>query len=159
MGGGMRQTSVVSAPARVAVEETFLGGKLDAARERAREIARIWEDRGGKLQQPVETNMVWLDLEAAGCTAERFVERAVELGLKVIGGRLVVHYRELMFFLDLSSGVMSSFEWSGFRVQIACMCFVTASFFRITNQRDDDLNHIFSLQQIPPPASFIYIKI
>jgi len=96
LGGGMRQAGVVSAPARVAVEETFLGGKLDGARVRAREIARRWEERGGRLQHPVETNMVWLDLEAAGVDVGMFVERGVERGLKVIGGRLVVHYREYL---------------------------------------------------------------
>lgn len=94
MGGGMRQAGVVSAPARVAVEETFLEGKLQGARERAKEIARRWEERGGRLLGPVETNMVWLDLEAAGWDAGGFVERGVDVGVKVIGGRLVVHYRE-----------------------------------------------------------------
>jgi len=99
MGGGMRQAGVVSAPARVAVEETFLGGKLEGARERAREIARRWEERGGRLKHPVETNMVWLDLEAAGVDTGLFVERGVERGLKVIGARLVVHYREYLLFI------------------------------------------------------------
>lgn len=109
----MRQAGVISAPARVAVEETFLGGKLDAARERAREIASLWEGRGGKLLQPVETNMVWLDLEAADLDKDRFVERAVEAGLKVIGGRLVVHYRTcnniLLFALSHSDCFFTPF--------------------------------------------------
>jgi len=103
LGGGMRQAGVVSSPARVAVEETFLGGKLEGARERAREIARRWEERGGRLKHPVETNMVWLDLEAAGVDVGMFVERGVEKGVKVIGGRLVVHYRE--YLLSTSSNM------------------------------------------------------
>ncbi len=108
MGGGMRQAGVVTAPARVAVEETFLGGKLNGARERAKEIAGEWEKRGGRLQQPVETNMVWLDLEAAGVGKEEFVERAVEKGVKVIGGRLVVHYRMFDILLVLLVGYTGS---------------------------------------------------
>lgn len=108
LGGGMRQAGVVSAPARVAVEETFLGGKLEGARERAREIARRWEERGGRLKYPVETNMVWLDLEAAGVDAGMFVERGVEKGLKVIGARLVVHYREYPLFIRDSADPLFS---------------------------------------------------
>jgi len=113
MGGGMRQAGIISAPARVAVDETFLGGKLEGARESAREIARRWEEKGGRLQHPVETNMVWLDLEAAGLDTGMFVERSVEKGLKVIGGRLVVHYRESLLF----SGTIWKIEITPFHVQ------------------------------------------
>ena len=106
LGGGLRQAGWVSAPARVAVEQTFLGGRLKASHDRAREIADMWVQRGGKLELGTETNMVWLDLEAVGLgegeedegcvkagSNKGFVEMAVEKGLKVMGGRLVVHYR------------------------------------------------------------------
>lgn len=105
LGGGLRQAGWISAPARVAVEETFLGGRLKASHDRAREIADMWVQRGGKLELGTETNMVWLDLEAAGFSEgegegcvkggnnKGFVEMAVERGLRVMGGRLVVHYR------------------------------------------------------------------
>jgi len=42
IGGGLRQAGVVTAAARVAVEDTFLGGKLGASHDRARQIARMW---------------------------------------------------------------------------------------------------------------------
>lgn len=107
MGGGLRQAALITAPARVAVEETFLGGKLKASHERAREVATMWTNRGGKLEHETETNMVWLDLEDVGLAegddgrgesgkgrrSKGFVEMAVERGVKVMGGRLVVHYR------------------------------------------------------------------
>ncbi len=95
MGGGLRQAGVVTAPARVAVDETFLGGRLIATHHLAREVARMWESRGGKLQRgmDVETNMVWLDLEAAGVSPARFVEVGVEEGVRLLGGRVVVHYQ------------------------------------------------------------------
>ena len=93
LGGGTRQAGVITAPARVAVEETFLGGKLAASHARAREIAGMWERKGGKLEQKCESNMVWLDLGGAGCSRERFVEEGVKEGVKVMGGRLVVHYQ------------------------------------------------------------------
>lgn len=93
MGGGLRQAGVITASARAAVDETFLSGKLTATHVRAREVAKMWEDRGGKLAQKCETNMVWLDLGAAGTTTEELVEAGVKEGLRLLGGRLVVHYQ------------------------------------------------------------------
>ena len=93
IGGGMRQAGVVTAPARVAVEDTFLGGKLKASHVRARQIADMWEGYGGKLTAPTETNMVWFDLAGAGTDAKRFIEDGERAGLRLMGGRLVVHYQ------------------------------------------------------------------
>ena len=93
LGGGLRQAGLISAPARVAVEETFLGGKLAGSHEVAKRIAGMWVERGGVLERGCETNMVWFDLEAAGWGKERFVEVGVEEGVKVLGGRVVVHYQ------------------------------------------------------------------
>jgi threonine aldolase len=93
IGGGMRQSGVVTAPARVAVEDTFLGGKLKASHVRARQIADMWEGYGGKLTAPTETNMVWFDLKAAGTDAKKFIEEGERAGLRLMGGRLVVHYQ------------------------------------------------------------------
>jgi threonine aldolase len=93
MGGGLRQAGVVAAPARVAVEETFLGGKLTQSHENAKKIAKIWTDLGGKLQYPVDTNMVWLDLEAHGVDINNFIELSEKYGVRVRGGRFVVHYQ------------------------------------------------------------------
>ena len=94
IGGGLRQSGVVTAAARVAVDETFLGGKLVGSHERAKEIARLWTERGGKLAKAVETNMCWFDLEHAGIGVKEFVAVGVKHGVRFLGGRLVVHYRE-----------------------------------------------------------------
>ncbi|MCJ1485122.1 hypothetical protein MMC06_005295 [Schaereria dolodes] len=93
IGGGLRQAGVITAAARVSVEETFLGGKLAGSHERARTIARMWVGKGGKLGRAVETNMVWFDLESAGVEVKEFVEIGVKEGVRLIGGRLVVHYQ------------------------------------------------------------------
>lgn len=94
MGGGMRQSAVIAAPARVAVEDTFLGGKLAGAQAKAHRIAAMWEKLGGRLHLPTHTNMVWLDLDAAGVTKEEFWRIAREEGIKVmLKGRIVVHYQ------------------------------------------------------------------
>ncbi|EMC93544.1 hypothetical protein BAUCODRAFT_245092 [Baudoinia panamericana UAMH 10762] len=93
IGGGLRQAGVVTAAARVAVEDTFLGGKLNACHARARQIAQLWESYGGQTSNPVETNMVWFDLDAAGISKESFIEEGQKVGLRLLGGRLVVHYQ------------------------------------------------------------------
>lgn len=93
IGGGLRQAGVVAAPARVAVEETFLGGLLQKSHENARKVASMWEKLGGKLANPTETNMVWLDIERAGMDSDNFIALANEHGVRTMGGRLVVHYQ------------------------------------------------------------------
>lgn len=93
IGGGLRQAGVISAAARISVEETFLGGKLKQSHENAKAIAKVWTEAGGKLQMPVETNMVWLDIKATGLDMDSFIALAAERGLRAIGGRLVVHYQ------------------------------------------------------------------
>ena len=93
LGGGVRQAGVVSAPARVSVEETFLGGKLAAAHENARDIGRYWQALGGKLAEPVETNMVLIDLQSIGMQYDDVAPIAAEHGIKALGDRFVIHYQ------------------------------------------------------------------
>lgn len=93
IGGGIRMAGVITSAARVAVEDTFLGGKLVACHKRAKQIAELWQSYGGKLTNATETNMVWFDLDAADVSVERFIELGQKAGLRVWGGRLVVHYQ------------------------------------------------------------------
>ena len=99
IGGGLRQAGVLTAAARVAVEETFgsmsngADGKLPATHRRADRIGRIWCSLGGRLDKPVETNMVWLDLRSAGILDDVLVRAADDAGLRLMGPRLVVHHR------------------------------------------------------------------
>lgn len=99
IGGGIRQAGVIAAAARVAVEETFgpdpngQGGKLKETHVKAKKVADMWTSRGGKLQYPVETNMVWLDLEAAGLGPNDLAAIGAQKGLRLMGGRIVIHYQ------------------------------------------------------------------
>lgn len=97
-GGGLRQAGIITAPAKVAIQDVFLGGKLQACQENAKLITKTWENLGGKLTQPTETNMVWLDLNDEQVDKEAFQRFAQEAGVKVhtkarLQGRLVVHYQ------------------------------------------------------------------
>ncbi|PYI16914.1 l-allo-threonine aldolase [Aspergillus japonicus CBS 114.51] len=97
LGGGIRAAGIVCAPARVAVEQIFLGGRLRANQETAKRLSKLWVSLGGKLQHPTETNMIWLDLEAAGIDKEHFADLAENAGVKTmrgrLQGRLIIHYQ------------------------------------------------------------------
>ncbi|KAJ2900765.1 threonine aldolase [Zalerion maritima] len=99
IGGGLRQAGVVSAPARVAVDETFgkgpngEGGLLRKSHENAKRLEKLWVDLGGKMQYPVHTNMCWLDLNSSGVSLERFIKMGSEVGLRIADSRLVINYQ------------------------------------------------------------------
>lgn len=100
IGGGTRQPGLLAASARVAVDETFgkgpngEGGRLARSHENAKRLAQKWASLGGRLAKAVETNMVFLDLDSLEVTVEELVRSAQEAGLKLVGPRLVVHYRK-----------------------------------------------------------------
>jgi threonine aldolase len=86
------------------VEETFgsvangENGKLKDTHTKAKKVAAAWTSRGGKLQKPVQTNMVWLDLEASGLGPNDLATIGTEKGLKLSGGRIIIHYRKRICF-------------------------------------------------------------
>jgi threonine aldolase len=104
IGGGARQTGVIAAAAQIALNETFgtdltgKSGKLAATHEKAKRVADLWTSRGGKLDKPLQTNMVWLDLEGSGVGPNDLTEIGQENGLRLMGGRVVVHYRKYLIY-------------------------------------------------------------
>ena len=99
IGGGTRQSGIIAAAARVAIEEGFghgprgENGKLRATHQRAKRIGDAWKSKGGQLAFPVETNMVLLDLGSSKVASHDFSDSAKAEGLKARGERLVVHYQ------------------------------------------------------------------
>ena len=99
IGGGLRQPGLLTAAARVAVNTTFgtkpdgSDGLLKTTHELAKKVESLWTSKGGRLVHPAQTNMCWLDLEAAGCSSERFIRLGKDVGLAIFGGRLVLHYQ------------------------------------------------------------------
>jgi len=112
IGGGLRQSGVVTAAARVAVDETFgkgpngEGGLLKKSHVTAKRIAKMWTDMGGKLDKPTETNMVWFDLDDLHLTGDEFAAIGKKHGLRFLAGRLVVHYQISDEAVDRLVGVM-----------------------------------------------------
>ncbi|KAJ3497402.1 hypothetical protein NLG97_g1932 [Lecanicillium saksenae] len=97
LGGGVRSSGIITAPARVAIENVFFGGKLRWAHEKAKRATEVWLNLGGKVKLPTETNMVWLDLPASGVDRDDFYAAGRDLNLKISNslfvGRLVFHYQ------------------------------------------------------------------
>lgn len=111
IGGGIRQAGVISAAARIAVEEVFGlepngGGKLKDAHIKARKVADMWTSRGGKLLYPAHTNMVWVDIKAAGLRPSDLAEIGKQKGLRLGQARIVLHYRR--FLNTYSSGLCAN---------------------------------------------------
>ena len=112
IGGGMRQPGVLTAAARVAVDETFgkgpngEGGLLKNCHLIAKKIAKMWTEMGGKLDRPTETNMVWFNFEDLHLGEDEFVAIGKRHGLRFADARLVVHYQISEEAVDRLESVM-----------------------------------------------------
>jgi threonine aldolase len=100
IGGGLRQAGVLAAAAQVAVAEQFGEGgwgseseKLRLVHRKAKEVGKIWEEKGGRLKKPVETNQVWLDLQHLEVDAEEWNSIGKDRGVLLDGPRLVLHHQ------------------------------------------------------------------
>lgn len=92
IGGGMRQTGVIAGAARAALDEVF--PKLATTHEIARDIEKHLHSLGLKTVLPVDTNMIFIDLEDAGLSNDWLVEEATSVGVRLgYGGRIVVHHQ------------------------------------------------------------------
>lgn len=98
-GGSTRQSGIIAAAALTAVQETFgtklngEDGKLRVCHEKAARFGKLWEELGGKLSWPVETNMLWLDLGSSGVEQAELSRIADEEGIRLGGSRIVIHYQ------------------------------------------------------------------
>ncbi|KAH6717508.1 pyridoxal phosphate-dependent transferase [Leptodontidium sp. MPI-SDFR-AT-0119] len=86
MGGGMRQSGVLSASAWVALENIDC---LPQVHRLAKMVADMWVRRGGRLRRQTETNLVWIHLE----DEEVFRQLGLRYGIQVDGCRIVLHYQ------------------------------------------------------------------
>jgi threonine aldolase len=94
IGGSIRQPGPLAAAALVAVQETFEKKRLAKTHLVAKEIAELWQSRGGKLAHPTETNMVWLSFDGKPFGLDALIRNAAERGIKIHRDRIVIHYRE-----------------------------------------------------------------
>ncbi|KAL7929917.1 alanine racemase [Trichoderma chlorosporum] len=99
IGGGTRQGGIVSAAAREALFENFGSqGHVEKPMLRrvhalARRVGAEWVKRGGRLSRDVETNLVWLDIEAAGIETSTLIEMGKKHGVLLDTPRVVCHHQ------------------------------------------------------------------
>ncbi|RPA91999.1 beta-eliminating lyase [Choiromyces venosus 120613-1] len=94
IGGGIRQAGILTAMARVGLEEVFFGGKLARANAFAKSLEEEWIKLGGSVTLPVDTNMLWLDLRARGIDDAVWKGAIEEVGgVRMWGDRIVCHYQ------------------------------------------------------------------
>ncbi|EEP76885.1 conserved hypothetical protein [Uncinocarpus reesii 1704] len=91
-GGGTRQPGMMAAAALSALANSI--PQLPRVHSLARATADRLSALGYKFSSPVQTNMVILDLEAAGIPVAAFVDYLTEVGVQVFPSpRLVFHYQ------------------------------------------------------------------
>ncbi|KAE8148642.1 alanine racemase [Aspergillus avenaceus] len=99
IGGGFRQGGVITAAAREALFENFgMGAEIESpmlsqVHNLAKRVGEEWTKRGGALSKDVETNLVWLDLEAAGVDKSTFNTMGKKYNLSLDGPRIVCHHQ------------------------------------------------------------------
>ncbi|KAF3079244.1 hypothetical protein TWF706_003401 [Orbilia oligospora] len=113
VGGATRQIGIATAPARTAVEEVFLGGRLTRTHELAKRLESSWAKLGGKLKFPCHTNMVWLDPASAGVDESDIPTEAKKAGLKWDYERIVVHHQICDDAIEKLEGVLEKLVENG----------------------------------------------
>lgn len=91
-GGGVRNPGLLSSACLVALDQTL--PKLSKTHVIAKEIAAKALELGYKFTLPVETNMVFLDLEALGVSAKTFQQYCAMEGVAILeSNRIAVHHQ------------------------------------------------------------------
>lgn len=94
LGGGMRQAGIIAAPGQIAL--TKMVDRLKDDHKNAKILAEGLDRLGIKINNDVQTNMVYIDYTTIGWNAEKWIRACSELGWKTRGRdkdtRLVTHY-------------------------------------------------------------------
>lgn len=90
-GGGVRQSGLLAAMARVAIDENL--SKIQSSHDKARNLADFLIENGIHLESPVDTNFVFIDLEKSPINGEAFKKIADKHDVRVRNGRIAFHYQ------------------------------------------------------------------
>ena len=94
LGGGMRQAGIIAAPGKIAL--TKMVDRLIDDHKNAKVLAGGLSKLGIKINNDVQTNMVYIDYTSIGWDNEKWIKACSELGWKSRAGgrntRLVTHY-------------------------------------------------------------------
>ncbi|ODV81752.1 uncharacterized protein CANTADRAFT_43767 [Suhomyces tanzawaensis NRRL Y-17324] len=111
-GGGIRQAGIMAAMAIHAVEHNF--SKLAYSHALAKQVGDFCISHGIKLESPVDSSFVFLDLKANKLDDARLVRIAREkYNLKLMGGRLAFHFQLSQHSVDaLKQCLLECFEYN-----------------------------------------------
>lgn len=91
-GGGIHNPGILSAACLVSIEQIV--PRIEKTHVMAKQIAERVQNIGYKLILPVDTNMVFLDLETLGVSDKTFQAYCAEEGVEVFDyNRIVVHHQ------------------------------------------------------------------
>ncbi|KAK9457589.1 pyridoxal phosphate-dependent transferase [Dipodascopsis uninucleata] len=93
VGGGIRQAGLLAAAADVAITENFPGKLKETHMVTKKLAAELESEFGITFQIPVQTNFIFLDLEAASIDSEVLVSEGKRLGITIAGARIAIHYQ------------------------------------------------------------------
>ena len=92
MGGGIRNPGILSAACLISLEQIV--PRIEATHTLAKEIGERLEKMGYGLMLPVETNMIFVDLESLGVKEKTFQEYCAREGVQVFEyHRIVIHHQ------------------------------------------------------------------
>lgn len=102
----MRQTGTLTNAAWTALREVY--PKFPATHEVAKDLERHFKSQGITVRLPVETNMIFMDLDGAGLKNAWLTEEAKRHGVKFgFSGRIVVHHQ---ICLEAVAGLKAAVE-------------------------------------------------
>nr|O13427.1 RecName: Full=Low-specificity L-threonine aldolase [Candida albicans]AAB64198.1 Gly1 [Candida albicans] len=91
-GGGIRQAGIMSAMAIHAIDYNL--SKLELSHNYAKQIGDFCQEHGIKLESPVDTSLVFLDLKANKMDPNRLVELGrTKYNVKLMGQRIACHFQ------------------------------------------------------------------
>lgn len=90
-GGGIRQSGILAAMAKVALEENL--PKIKSSHEKARNLADFFIENGIQLESPVDTNFVFIDLEKSPIDSDVLAELGEKYNVRIWNGRIALHYQ------------------------------------------------------------------
>jgi threonine aldolase len=91
-GGAIRNPGILAAACLLSLDQVY--PKIEDSHDLAKAIAGRLQEMGYTFTLPVETNMIWLDLDILGIDEKKFVEYCADEGVAVFElGRIVVHHQ------------------------------------------------------------------
>lgn len=90
-GGGIRQNGYMAKMASIAIDENFI--KVKQAHNWAKSVGAFCKQHDIKLESPVDSNFVFIDLRKNQMNDNLLVEIGNKYNVKLMGGRIAFHFQ------------------------------------------------------------------